>query len=99
MRKLFSIILFSLQVAALIATIFAFCATIPPKIDHWRGMQRKRDELSQKIEETKEAISQLKIKQQRFKSDSDFVEHIARQNRRVQSEELIFIFDKKGTDR
>ena len=95
MRKLFSIILFSLQVAAICAAISAFFATIPPKLDHWRGMQRKRDELSRKIEETKSNISQLKLKQQRFKSDSDFVEHIARENRRVQRDELVFIFDNK----
>ena len=38
-------------------------------------------------------IKVLKDKQQRFKTDPEFVERVARMNRRVRPGELVFVFD------
>lgn len=62
----------------------------------WRrgqGLKLQEAELRQQIEEKKREIAQLVESQRRFKTDPDFVEAIARRNRRVFPGELVFIFD------
>jgi ABC-type amino acid transport substrate-binding protein len=46
------------------------------------------------IEEKKAEIAAIREKQRRFNSDREFVEALARQNRRVYPGELVFIFDE-----
>lgn len=60
-----------------------------------RGKELKRQdaELSRKIEEKRREIAKLKEFQNRFRSDRDFVEQIARKNGRVFPGELVFIFE------
>ena len=50
--------------------------------------------LAASIEEKKREIAQLAENQRRFKADPDFVESIARQNRRVFPGEIVFIFEE-----
>jgi len=62
----------------------------------WRrsqALKRQEAELRGLIEEKKREISKLKENQRRFRSDPDFVEAIARRNRRVFPGELVFIFE------
>lgn len=61
-----------------------------------RGQMLKRQdaELSERIERKRAEISRLVDNQRRFRTDPDFVEHIARQNRRVFPGELVFIFNE-----
>ena len=55
---------------------------------------RVRDaQLAAEIEAKKREIARLKENQQRFRSDAEFVEMIARQSRRVFPGELVFIFE------
>ena len=54
--------------------------------------QRER-ELQAQINAKKAEIARLEEFQRRFKNDPDFVESIARQNRRVYPGELIFLFE------
>ncbi len=67
----------------------------------WPDYQRRQAilekdlELSTLIEEKKAAIEELKKNQERFSTDRDFVEAIARQNNRVFPGELVFIFEKE----
>ena len=60
-----------------------------------RGKELKRQdaELTQRIEEKKREIAKLIENQNRFRSDRDFVEQIARRNGRVFPGELVFVFD------
>ena len=64
--------------------------------DPWqRGkkLQREEKELLERIEAKKAEIARLKDYQRRFREDPDFIEKIARQNRRVYPGELVFIFN------
>ena len=45
------------------------------------------------IEEKQAEIAAIREKQRRFNTDREFVEALARQNRRVYPGELVFIFD------
>lgn len=60
-----------------------------------RGQKLKvqEAELKARIEAKKAEIAKLQEYQRRFKTDPDFVETIARQNRRVFPGELVFIFE------
>lgn len=62
-----------------------------------RSLKVRDARLAAEIEEKKREIAHLKENQQRFKSDSEFVEAIARQNKRVFPGELVFIFEGEGT--
>ena len=59
-----------------------------------RSLKIQDAELERRIEEKKREIALLRENQQRFRTDSEFVETIARQNRRVFPGELVFIFEK-----
>ena len=62
----------------------------------WRqreSLKRQDAELRRQIEAKNREISQRKKNQRRFQTDPDFVEAIARKNRRVFPGELVFIFE------
>lgn len=82
---MFGVVLAVLTIAALV--------TLPSKWRQKCGMERQRDEQRIKISELKRQIAQYKEKQHRFKTDPAFVEHVARETRRVQPGELVFVFD------
>lgn len=58
-----------------------------------RSLKRQDAELVERIDEKKREIARLKEYQNRFRTDSEFVENIARQNRRVFPGELVFKFE------
>ena len=58
-----------------------------------KGLKRQDAELTQRIEEKKREIAKLIENQNRFRSDRDFVEQIARRNGRVFPGELVFVFE------
>lgn len=62
----------------------------------WRREQSLKDQeasLRVQIEEKKKEIAHLVDNQRRFRTDPEFVESIARRNRRVFPGELVFIFE------
>lgn len=71
----------------------AAALTIPSKWAQKRGLECQRDEQLAKINDIKRQIAQYKDWQHRFKVDAEFVEHVARETRLVQSGELVFVFD------
>ena len=88
--------------AATISIVFAVVAILVGGIvSAWPGWQRRAlyqkqsNELAAEIEAKKREISDISENIRRFKSDREFVESIARQNRRVFPGELVFIFDKQ----
>lgn len=64
---------------------------------NWRrgqSLRRQNAELQARIDAKKAEIAKLVDNQRRFRTDADFVEAIARQNRRVFPGEFVFIFDR-----
>ena len=68
-------------------------ATVYPAFRRGESLKRQQRELEQRIDDKKREIVALIEKQRRFRTDADFVETIARQNRRVFPGELVFIFE------
>ena len=66
-----------------------------PNYRRAQSLRRENAELQEMIDNKKREIATLIENQRRFKSDKDFVELIARQNRRVFPGELVFTFDKE----
>ena len=83
-------------IIALVILTAAALVTIPPKLSQMNGLERQRNELLRRIDFKKNEIKVLKDKQQRFKADPEFVEHVARQNRRVRPGELVFVFESEN---
>ncbi|MCQ2368434.1 MAG: septum formation initiator family protein [Kiritimatiellae bacterium] len=83
-----------------ITAVFAVCVVLfaafvtYPKFLRLKELKARNDDLSLQVEEKKREIAVLKDYQQRFRSDPDFVEKIARQNGRVFPGELVFMFSK-----
>ena len=87
----------TLAIVLIIITTAAL-VMFPPKLKQWNGLEKQRDDLLRRINYIKHETSELKIKQQRFSSDREFVEHISRQSRRVRPGELVFVFESEPTD-
>ena len=66
-----------------------------PTYRRGQALKAQDSELQAKIDGKKREIAQLVENQRRFRTDADFVESIARQNRRVFPGELVFVFDDK----
>jgi len=64
-----------------------------PSFKRGQALKRQEADLQRRIDRKKQEIAVLQDNQRRFKSDADFVEAIARQNRRVFPGELVFIFE------
>lgn len=93
MNKLLLILKRTTAITIIVFVVAGGLLTLPPKIAQMRRLEHQRDELFRKIEHKHSEIKLLKDKQQRFKADPEFVEYIARQNKRVRPGELVFVFD------
>lgn len=82
---------FTLSILALIAVIGG--ATAYPQWRRSRVLQAELAQNNDRIETVKKEIAQLTENQRRFRVDPDFVEIVARRNRRVYPGELVFTFD------
>ena len=65
-----------------------------PTYRRGQDLRRADADLSRRIEAKRAEIAKLIDNQRRFKTDADFVEHIARQSHRVFPGELVFIFNE-----
>ncbi len=81
---------------ALVIVVAGGLFILPPKIAQMSRLEKQRSELMRKIEHKSHEIETLKNKQQRFSCDPEFVEFIARQNKRARPNELVFIFDSEA---
>ena len=64
-----------------------------PKYRTARDLNSEHARILKQIDEKKAEIAAIREKQRRFNTDREFVESLARQNRRVYPGELVFIFD------
>ena len=95
MNVLLTIITKTTLVVAFVLVVTAGVVMITPKFSQMRGLERERNELLRRIDHKNYEIKVLKDKQQRFKTEPEFVEHIARQNKRVRPGELVFVFESE----
>jgi cell division protein FtsB len=58
-----------------------------------QSLKERNAELARQIDEKRREIADLLDRQRRFKTDRDFVETIARRNKRVYPGELVFVFE------
>ena len=65
-----------------------------PRYRHGQELDRKDRELAARIAAKQAEIEKYRDYQRRFKTDREFVESIARGNRRVFPGELVFIFSE-----
>ena len=80
--------------------IIAFAAVIVgggmlsyPKYRQAQGLCHERDQILRRIEEKQHEIAMLRDRQRRFTTDREFVETLARENRRVFPNEIVFVFE------
>jgi len=86
--------LFQLLFFAVFCCIVATGVVISyPKYRQAQGLNAEHARILKQIEEKKAEIAAIREKQRRFNTDREFVEALARQNRRVYPGELVFIFD------
>jgi Tfp pilus assembly protein PilO len=78
---------------ALVIVVAGGLFILPPKVSQMRRLEQQRNELTRKNEFKTREIEVIKNKQRRFACDPEFVEYVARQNKRVRPNELVFVFD------
>ncbi len=83
--------LFTLAVIALI--VAGGIAKTYPRYGQYRALKRQIAECEAKIAQTEKETNQLNENVRRFGTDREFVESVARQNRRVYPGELVFVFE------
>ena len=64
-----------------------------PRYRQAKGLEVARVELQHRIDLKKKEIAEVKDRQLRFRTDREFVEVLARENRRAFPGELVFVFD------
>jgi Tfp pilus assembly protein PilO len=94
-EALFKIITKTAIVAAFAIVVAGGLFILPPKIQDMRSLEAQRNEIKRKIDYKEKEIETLKLRQQRFSTDPEFVELIARQNKRIRANELIFVTEPK----
>ena len=88
-------ILSVLTSCVLVLVVIGGLVMIYPNYRRSESLKRQNAELQETIDRKKREIALLAENQLRFQKDADFVEMIARQNRRVLPGELVFTFGKE----
>ena len=93
MNKLFDRLLQLLFVVVFCCIVVVGVIISFPKYRQAQGLAQEHARILRQIEDKKAEIAAVREKQRRFNTDREFVEALARQNRRVYPGELVFIFD------
>ena len=80
-------------VAILLAVFVAGLVFVRPDYLRSQSLKERNAELARQIDEKRREMADLLDRQRRFKTDRDFVETIARRNKRVYPGELVFVFE------
>lgn len=86
-------VLRGVTVALLLVIVIGGTVMVYPSFRRCQALKVQDRELQARIDEKKREIATLVDNQRRFRADADFVESIARQNRRVFPGELVFVFE------
>lgn len=79
----------------LVGVIVVGACFLWPNFQRERSLRAQEAELDRRLAAKRAEIQKLSENQRRFKTDRDFVELIARQNRRVFPGELVFVFEER----
>lgn len=93
MNKLFDRLFQLLFVCAFFCLVGAGVMITYPKYHQALGLEKERARLMRQIEDKKMEIASVRERQRRFNTDREFVETLARQNRRVYPGEIVFVFE------
>lgn len=75
-------------------TVFAVGAAVSyPKFNQVRGLETEREKLNKRMQEKVREIAEIRECQRRFNTDREFVETLARRDRRIFPGEIVFIFE------
>ncbi len=64
-----------------------------PKYQSLRIREARCQDLQSRIDDKQKEIKDIRVRQQRLQTDPSFVEQVARQNRRIRPNEIVFIYD------
>ena len=92
--KIITVLVFFL-IAAVVGVSFSIDA---PLIERYQRSKEKRAELQNQNNQLKEKLAELRSNQERFRTDPEFVERLARKNRRLRPGEVVFVFDTPEED-
>ncbi|MCK5528566.1 MAG: septum formation initiator family protein [Kiritimatiellae bacterium] len=84
-----------------ILTITGLAVLFLPKIRNIRELQRRKSALETENKNIEQQTKQLRLKREKFKTDPEFIERVARRSGRVKPNEVIFKFtdeDKTEVD-
>lgn len=86
-----------LTVAVTMLVIAGGIVKASPRYSQYRALKARVAEIQAKTDETIRKTAELQENQRRFQTDREFVESIARKDRRVYPGELVFVFQDRGT--
>ena len=86
--KIFKVALNIFIIIAIIATVWLFL----PKLKKNRELQRRKTALEIENINIEQETKELRIKRERFKTEPEFIERVARKSGRVKADEVIFKF-------
>ena len=93
MKNLFDKIFQGFFVAVFVAIVATGLMITLPKYRQAAGLEAACADLQNRIDLKKKEISAVREKQARFRTDREFVEGLARENRRAFPGELVFTFE------
>ena len=93
MNKLLHKILHALFLVGFLCIVVTGTMAAYPKYRQAQGLNAEKERILHRIEEKTREIAEIRARQRRFNTDREFVESLARQNRRVFPGELVFVFD------
>ncbi len=64
-----------------------------PKVHELQSREMRCKELQSRIDAKQKEIKDIRVRQQRLQTDPSFVEQVARQNRRIRPNEIVFLYD------
>lgn len=79
-------------VAVVLALISAMLFFLP-KFGALRDRESRCKTLQTKIETKQKELKEIRLRQQRLQSDPSFVERVARENRRIRPNEIVFVYE------
>ncbi len=88
------LITYSLPMTAFFIALFILLRYTVPAYQDLEIMRKQQVKFDTILQEKEIELQKLKKNARRFETSAEFVEQLARQNKRVQKDEVIFVFDE-----
>ena len=79
-------------IALVVLIALGMALLLAPKLRRQHVYQQKMDQLEENIRQQSEYLNDLRVKQERFKNDPEFVEQVAHEKGRARTNEVLFTF-------